>query len=105
MYSLTKYLPFGALLLDGINTSQLCNVYKEATYTHSIDSRRKPFHYFLRKPEPNSLRHCQDHGEKLPEGTADAAIAAAKLAWDFIKGGKAVGKSVDAESSILSTQV
>lgn len=43
-------------------------------------------------------------GEELPEGTADAAVAAAKLAWDIIKAGKAVGKSADAKSSVLSTK-
>ncbi len=43
-------------------------------------------------------------GTQLLEGQADAAVAAAKLAWDIIKAGKAVGKSEDAKSSVLSSK-
>lgn len=36
-------------------------------------------------------------GKQLLGGEADAAVAAAKLAWDIIKEGKAIGKSEDAK--------
>ena len=43
-------------------------------------------------------------GTQLLKGEADAAVAAAKLAWDIIKEGKVVGKSEDAKSCVLSTK-
>jgi hypothetical protein len=42
-------------------------------------------------------------GESLELGSGSTAVEAAKLAWDIIKEGKAVGKTADAKSAILST--
>lgn len=41
-------------------------------------------------------------GEPIVLGAESTVVAAAKLAWDIIKEGKAVGKSEDAKSSVLS---
>lgn len=41
-------------------------------------------------------------GQPLVLGAGSTAVAAAKLAWDIIKEGKAVGKSEDAKSAVLS---
>lgn len=40
--------------------------------------------------------------EPLELGAASEAIAAGKLAWDIIKGGKVVGQSADAMTSVLA---